>query len=133
MDCFIALASSIKNTDESLRYSYVTNVKSTTYLAFTLMDLQESWTSTLESDRTSAVEASMQPDGGAAAMAQAWNFKYQTDSDNKDMQCGQWQTLVQADQTELGNDIDARKQNFGLANGMAAALAMINGYIQQFK
>ena len=96
MDCFIALASSIKNTDESLRYSYVTNVKSTTYLAFTLMDLQESWTSTLESDRTSAVEASMQPDGGAAAMAQAWNFKYQTDSDNKDMQCGQWQTLVQA-------------------------------------
>lgn len=127
MECFIGLAKAISHADDTMRYCYVTNVKSTTFLAFTLMKLQSVWTGVLENDRTQAVEASMQPTGGAAALASAWNFQYKIDSENKDTQCGQWQTLVTSDQTQIGNDTDDRKANFSLANGMAAALATING------
>lgn len=132
MDCFIALAESIKGTDASLRYCYVTNVKSTTFLAFTLMKLQSVWTGVLEHDRTQAVMASMQPTGAAAALASAWNLQYKMDSQDKDIQCGRWETLVTADQTQIGNDSDSRKANFSLANGMASALALINGFIISF-
>ena len=132
MTCFIALAESISRADDSLRYTYVTNVKSTTYLAFNLMSLQSSWVALLEKVRTEAVMASMSPTGGAAALAASYNLEYKTDSELKDAQCGQWQTLIQFDQTQIGNDTDARKANFSLANGMAGANAMIAGLITQF-
>jgi predicted alternative tryptophan synthase beta-subunit len=127
MSTFIAMAEAINATDGSLRESYVTNVKSTAYLAFTLMWVESQWVTRLEEDRDTAVMKSF-GSGGSAAGA-AFNFLYQEDSEQKDTQCGQWQSLVQSDQTQIDNDSDARKSNFGLVNGIANTLATINNLI----
>jgi|GEM_PF-4245691 len=130
MNGLMALAHSIQTTDESLRDTYVSSVKSTVFLAFGLMMVQTAWTNKLDIDQNKAVMAAMTPSGAGTALSYAYDFQYQEDSQSKDTQCGAWQNMVQSNQAQLDNTSDERLSNFKLAEGAASVFATSSNLIQ---
>ena len=117
----------IASADDIHRKIFVEDTRNTIYLAFNLMNVQTAWLYVKGDDRTKAVYFSMLP--GESGMSAYYSGKYQADDQTSSIFTTQNQSMVSANQTQIDNDNDARKDNLSLADGLAAMFASTNGLI----
>ena len=123
----IDFVKAIEAADDIHRQVFVEDTKNTIYLAFNLMRVQTAWLWVKEDDRTQAVLFSMVP--GGSAISAYWSGKYQADTQTSEIYTNQNQSMVSANQTQIDNDNDVRKDNLASADGLAAMYSSANGLI----
>ena len=127
---FLDIAAAISRADDSLRNSVVLNAASTASWTVGLMQVDNDWQKALDNDSYEGMMATMEP--GGAALATYWQAQYQIDTQGKDAQSNTWENIIQMEQTQTNSDGDARKGNFGLADGLAATESHIIGLLENF-